>query len=96
MDLLIHHHLQVLKHKKNDVFIKVLKELDNYLSFDGITSKDIITKSNCITITEVSFEEKQLDVTLLTSEKLSVLDLHVITETTMNINVAIQLVNRII
>ena len=32
-------------------------------------------------IKEVSFEEKQLDVTLLTSEKLSILDLHVITET---------------
>lgn len=45
-------------------------------------------------IKEVSFEEKQLDVTLLTSEKLSILDLHVITETSMNINVEIQLVNQ--
>ena len=42
----------------------------------------------------MSFEEKQLDVTLLTSEKLSILDLHVITETSMNINVEIQLVNQ--
>jgi len=31
-------------------------------------------------IRDVSFEEKQLDVTLLTSEKLSILDLHVVTE----------------
>lgn len=45
-------------------------------------------------IREVSFEEKQLEVTLLTSEKLSILDLHVITETSMNINVEIQLVNQ--
>lgn len=45
-------------------------------------------------IKDVSFEEKQLDVTLLTSEKLSILDLHVVTETSININVEIQLVNQ--
>jgi len=28
---------------------KELLDLDNYLNFDDITSKDIITKSNCIT-----------------------------------------------
>ena len=45
-------------------------------------------------IKDVSFEEKQLDVTLLTSEKLSILDLHVVTETSININVEIQLINQ--
>ncbi|AWK51275.1 transposase [Clostridium beijerinckii] len=45
-------------------------------------------------IKDVSFEEKQLDVTLLTSEKLSILDLHVVTETQININVEIQLINQ--
>jgi len=45
-------------------------------------------------IKDVSFEEKQLDVTLLTSEKLSILDLYVVTETSININVEIQLINQ--
>lgn len=43
---------------------------------------------------DVSFEEKQLDVTLITSEKLSILDLHVVTEISININVEIQLINQ--
>lgn len=45
-------------------------------------------------IKDVFFEEKQLDVTLLTSEKLSILDIHVVTETDLNINVEIQLINQ--
>lgn len=45
-------------------------------------------------IKDVYFDEKQLDVTLLTSEKLSILDLHVVTETSININVEIQLINQ--
>lgn len=76
MDLLIHRQMLVLKHKKNDVFINVLQELDNYLSFNGIASKSIITKSNCITIKEVSFEEKQLDVLLLYFEVLMRFKVH--------------------
>ena len=45
-------------------------------------------------IKEVEFEEKNLDVSLIASEKLSILDLHVTTEKDMHVNVEIQLVNQ--
>ncbi|AQR95980.1 PD-(D/E)XK nuclease family transposase [Clostridium saccharoperbutylacetonicum] len=45
-------------------------------------------------IKDVEFEEKHLDVSLIASEKLSILDLHVTTETNMNVNVEIQLINQ--
>jgi hypothetical protein len=44
----------------------------------------------------VEFEEKQLDMSLIASEKLSVLDLHVTTEKDIHINVEIQLVNHLL
>ena len=45
-------------------------------------------------IKEVEFEEKHLDVSLIASEKLSILDLHVTTESNINVNVEIQLINQ--
>ncbi|AQR94419.1 PD-(D/E)XK nuclease family transposase [Clostridium saccharoperbutylacetonicum] len=45
-------------------------------------------------IKDVEFEEKHLDVSLIASEKLSILDLHVTTESNMNVNVEIQLINQ--
>jgi predicted transposase/invertase (TIGR01784 family) len=45
-------------------------------------------------IKDVEFEEKHLDISLIASEKLSILDLHVTTETNMSINVEIQLINQ--
>ena len=45
-------------------------------------------------IKDVEFEEKLLDVSLITSEKLSILDLHVTTESNMHVNVEIQLINQ--
>ncbi|WP_160687602.1 Rpn family recombination-promoting nuclease/putative transposase [Clostridium sp. C2-6-12] len=45
-------------------------------------------------IKEVEFEEKNLDVSLITSEKLSILDLHITTEIGMHVNVEIQLINQ--
>lgn len=45
-------------------------------------------------INEVEFEEKHLDVSLIASEKLSILDLNVTTETGMNVNGEIQLINQ--
>lgn len=45
-------------------------------------------------IKEVTFEEKKMDVTLIANEKISILDLHVLTESEININVEIQLINQ--
>jgi len=45
-------------------------------------------------IKEVTFEEKTLDVSLMANEKISILDLHVVTENNVNINVEIQLINQ--
>ena len=45
-------------------------------------------------IKEVTFEEKKMDVSLIANEKISILDLHVVTESNLNINVEIQLINQ--
>ncbi|BCZ46070.1 hypothetical protein psyc5s11_21370 [Clostridium gelidum] len=57
--------------------------LNSILNLKGINS-----------IKEVEFEEKHLDVSLIASEKLSILDLHVTTEKDMHVNVEIQLINQ--
>ena len=54
----------------------------------------ILNLSGENSIKEVEFEEKNLDVSLIASEKLSILDLHVTTEKDMHVNVEIQLVNQ--
>lgn len=45
-------------------------------------------------IKDVQFEEKNIDVSLIASEKLSILDLHVITEMNTEINIEMQLINQ--
>ena len=45
-------------------------------------------------IKNVEFEEKHLDVSMINSEKLSILDLHVSTESNLDINIEIQLINQ--
>ena len=45
-------------------------------------------------IKTVKFEEKKMDVSLIANEKISILDLHVVTESNLNINVEIQLINQ--
>lgn len=45
-------------------------------------------------IKNVEFEEKHLDVSMIKSEKLSILDLHVSTESNLDINIEIQLINQ--
>lgn len=85
--------IKVLDPKNDIVFQKIfgMKEHKNILisflnSILNLTGKNIIK--------DVEFEEKHLDVSLIASEKLSILDLHVTTETNLNVNVEIQLINQ--
>ncbi|WP_459477163.1 Rpn family recombination-promoting nuclease/putative transposase [Clostridium saccharoperbutylacetonicum] len=85
--------IKVLDPKNDIVFQKIfgMKEHRHILisflnSILNLTGKNVIK--------DVEFEEKHLDVSLIASEKLSILDLHVTTETNMNVNVEIQLINQ--
>ncbi len=85
--------IKVLDPKNDIVFQKLfgMKEHKHILisflnSILNLTGKNVIK--------DVEFEEKYLDVSLIASEKLSILDLHVTTETNMHINIEIQLMNQ--
>ena len=69
---------------KNDVVFQKLFGMEKHkhilISFLNL----ILNLTGKNAINEVEFEEKNLDVSLIASEKLSILDLHVTTESNMN------------
>lgn len=85
--------IKVLDPKNDIVFQKIfgMKE-HKHILISFLNSILNLTGKNAIK--DVEFEEKHLDVSLITSEKLSILDLHVTTETNMSVNVEIQLINQ--
>lgn len=83
-----------LLNPKNDVVFQKLfgvKENEKLLiSF----LNSILEPSGSGKIKSLTFEEKELNTTLIASEKLSILDIHVTTEKDTHINVEIQLINQ--
>ena len=79
---------------KNDVVFQKLFGMKIHKNILISFLNSILNLSGENSIKEVEFEEKHLDVSLIASEKLSILDLHVITENDMHVNVEIQLVNQ--
>ena len=79
---------------KNDVVFQKLfgMKKNKHILISFLNS--ILNLSGDNSIKNVEFEEKHLDVSLIASEKLSILDLHVTTEKDMHVNVEIQLVNQ--
>ncbi|MDF2883846.1 MAG: hypothetical protein K0R54_4411 [Clostridiaceae bacterium] len=85
--------IKVLDPKNDIVFQKIFgMKAHKHILISFLNSMLNLTGKNLIK--EVEFEEKHLDVSLIASEKLSILDLHVTTETNMNVNVEIQLINQ--
>jgi predicted transposase/invertase (TIGR01784 family) len=85
--------IKVLDPKNDVVFQKLFgMKINKNILISFLNS--ILNLSGENSIKEVEFEEKNLDVSLIASEKLSILDLHVTTEKDMHVNVEIQLVNQ--
>jgi predicted transposase/invertase (TIGR01784 family) len=74
---------------KNDVVFQKLFGMKKHKNILVSFLNSILNLNGRNAIKDVEFEEKHLDVSLIASEKLSILDLHVITETNMNVNVEI-------
>ena len=79
---------------KNDVVFQKLFGMKNHKNILISFLNSILNLKGKNAIKDVEFEEKHLDVSLIASEKLSILDLHVTTETGINVNVEIQLINQ--
>lgn len=79
---------------KNDVVFQKLFGMKEHKHILISFLNSILNFSGRNVIKEVEFEEKHLDVSLITSEKLSILDLHITTEIGMHVNVEIQLINQ--
>jgi len=79
---------------KNDVVFQKLFGMKKHKNILISFLNSILNLTGKNAIKEVEFEEKHLDVSLIASEKLSILDLHVTTESNMNVNVEIQLINQ--
>lgn len=79
---------------KNDVVFQKLFGMKKHKSILISFLNSILNLNGRNAIKDVEFEEKHLDVSLISSEKLSILDLHVTTETNMHVNVEIQLINQ--
>ena len=79
---------------KNDVVFQKLFGMKKHKHILISFLNSILNLTGKNAIKEVEFEEKHLDVSLISSEKLSILDLHVTTESNMNVNVEIQLINQ--
>jgi len=79
---------------KNDVVFQKLFGMKNHKNILISFLNSILNLTGKNAIKEVEFEEKHLDVSLIASEKLSILDLHVTTESNINVNVEIQLINQ--
>lgn len=86
--------MMTLLDPKNDIVFQKLfgiKENDQLLiSF----LNSILTKHNNGKITSVALEERVLTADLISSEKLSILDIRVTTDTNAHINIEIQLINQ--
>lgn len=84
---------KVLDPKNDVVFQKIFgMKKHKHILISFLNSILDLTAEN--TIKDVEFEEKQLDVSLIASEKLSILDLNITTESEVHINVEIQLINQ--
>ena len=79
---------------KNDVVFQKLFGMKIHKKILISFLNSILNLKGVNSIKEVEFEEKHLDVSLIASEKLSILDLHVTTEKDMHVNVEIQLINQ--
>ena len=79
---------------KNDVVFQKIFGMKNHKNILISFLNSILNLKGKNAIKDVEFEEKHLDVSLIASEKLSILDLHVTTETGINVNVEIQLINQ--
>ncbi|GKX66349.1 Rpn family recombination-promoting nuclease/putative transposase [Inconstantimicrobium mannanitabidum] len=79
---------------KNDVVFQKLFGMKAHKHILISFLNSILNLSGENAIKEVDFEEKILDASLIASEKLSILDLHVTTERDMHVNVEIQLINQ--
>ncbi|WP_459481136.1 Rpn family recombination-promoting nuclease/putative transposase [Clostridium saccharoperbutylacetonicum] len=79
---------------KNDVVFQKLFGMKKHKIILISFLNSILNLNGRNLIKDVEFEEKHLDVSLIASEKLSILDLHVTTESNMNVNVEIQLINQ--
>ena len=79
---------------KNDVVFQKLFGMKEHKHILISFLNSILNLNGRNAIKDVEFEEKHLDVSLITSEKLSILDLHITTETNMHVNVEIQLINQ--
>ncbi|MDD3049196.1 MAG: PD-(D/E)XK nuclease family transposase [Bacilli bacterium] len=79
---------------KNDIVFQKLfgMKKNRHILISFLNSILNLTGEN--SIKDAEFEEKHLYVSLIASEKLRILDLHVTTETGVNINVEIQLINQ--
>ena len=79
---------------KNDVVFQKLFGMKKHKHILISFLNSILNLTGKNAINEVEFEEKHIDVSLIASEKLSILDLHVTTESNMHVNVEIQLINQ--
>ena len=79
---------------KNDVVFQKLFGMKKHKHILISFLNSILNLNEGNSIKNVEFEEKHLDVSLIASEKLSILDLHVTTEKDMHVNVEIQLINQ--
>ncbi|WP_434799503.1 Rpn family recombination-promoting nuclease/putative transposase [Terrisporobacter vanillatitrophus] len=79
---------------KNDVVFQKLFGVKQHEKILISFLNSILEPSGNDRIKSLTFEEKTLDVSLIASEKLSILDIRVITESNVNINVEIQLINQ--
>lgn len=79
---------------KNDVVFQKLFGIqeNDHLLISFLNS--ILTKHNNGKITSVALEERALSADLISSEKLSILDIRVTTDTNAHINIEIQLINQ--
>lgn len=79
---------------KNDVVFQKLFGVKQHEKILISFLNSILEPSGNDRIKSLTFEEKTLDVSLIASEKLSILDIRVITESNANINVEIQLISQ--
>jgi predicted transposase/invertase (TIGR01784 family) len=79
---------------KNDVVFQKLFGMKKHKNILISFLNSILNLTGENLIKNVEFEEKHLDVSLIASEKLSILDLHVTTEKDIHVNVEIQLINQ--
>ena len=84
---------KILDPKNDVVFQKIFGMQKNKHILISFLNSILNLKGDNV-IKNVEFEEKHLDVSMIISEKLSILDLHVSTESNLDINIEIQLLNQ--